>query len=222
MALNARKAPSSGTRKAVEAMEAGSYPTRLVQVLDLGLQPQQAWQGEEKPPAYEMMLTYEFVDEFLKDDDGNDMEDKPRWLSERMPLRSLDSDLAKSTKRYYAMDPEEKKEGDFEALVSSPCLTTITAKPSKKDGVVRNYVADVTAMRPRDASKCPELVNPPKVFNLDNPDMEVFKSLPEWVQNVIKENLNFGGSPLEAALGGESKKAKEEPQVDDTEEEEDW
>lgn len=179
-------------------MDAGTYPARVVQIIDCGIQEQRAYKGEAKPPAHEIMITYEFLDEFCKDEEGNDQEDKPRWLSESFPLYSLEADLAKSTKRYYALDPEEVFGGDFTLLASAPAMVTINQYESK--GVMRNGVSSVAAMRPKEAAKAPELVNPSKVFVIDNPDLEVFKSLPDWLQDKIKKGLEFGGSPLDEAL----------------------
>lgn len=225
--LNAKKVKFSGGNNGPkqEAIEAGTYPCRVVQVIDLGLQPQRPYKGEEKPPAHEMMVTYEFVDEFCLDEDGKELEDKPRWLSETMPLRSLESDLAKSTKRYKALDPDCVHDGDFTELVGATCMVTITCKPNK-DGEDRNYVANVSTMRPKESAKCPELVNPAKVFLLDEPDLEILSSLPQWLQDKIKDNLEFAGSELEAALKGGGKvepkkeakpEKKEEPQEEEAE-----
>ena len=33
--------------------------------------------------------------------------------------------------------------------------------------------------------------------------MEIFGSLPDWIQDKIKSNLEFNGSALQRALGGE-------------------
>ena len=55
-------------------------------------------------------------------------------------------------------------------------------------------------MRQKDAARTPELVNPPKVFVMDEPDLEIFLSLPNWLQDKIKDSLEYAGSPLEAAL----------------------
>ena len=46
MGLNARKVAHSGGNKgpAQEAIEPGTYPIRVAQVIDLGLQPQRHWQ----------------------------------------------------------------------------------------------------------------------------------------------------------------------------------
>lgn len=209
MALNARNVKTVAKGPQQEAMDAGTYPARLVQVIDCGIQEQRPFKGEAKPPAHEVMWTYEFLDEFCKDEDGEDQEDKPRWLSETFPLHSLEADLAKSTKRYYALDPDEVHEGDHTRLVGSACMVTINQYESK--GVMRNGVSSVAAMRPKEAAKAPELVNPPKVFVIDEPDLEVFKSLPDWLQDKIKGGLEFKGSALDEALNGDKPAKAEKP-----------
>lgn len=223
MALNAKTVKNTGG-KTYPPMDAGSYPARLVQVIDLGVQPQE-YLGEKKAPKREVMTTYEFLDEFLPDDKGEPDETKPRWLSESFPLNNLDSELAKSTKRYYALDPKEEQDGDWFALVGSPASVTVVTNVGK-DKVERNKIAATSAMRPKDAANAPELVNPVKTFDMDEPDLEVFLSLPQWVQDKIKNGLEYEGSPLEGLLeaqggkGGQKKapaagKARKGATVDD-------
>ncbi len=215
MSLNAKKAAGGGNggdnKVQQPVLEAGTYPVRLAQVIDLGIQPQRPYKGEEKPPAHMIMATYEFVDEFLLDEEGNELEDKPRWLSEDFPLYNLKSERAKSTKRYYALDPNEDHGGDWSELLGAPAnalVTTYKLKNGPNAGQDRNGIQDLSAMRPRDAKKTPELVNPPKVFSLDEPDLEIFGSLPEWLQDKIKANLGYAGSALQEALEGEEEKPK--------------
>ncbi len=233
MPLNTKKLPSRPKGERPEALDAGTYPVRLVQIIDLGLQKQRPFKGEEKAPAYEIMLTYEFLDEFMKDKEtGEELTDKPRWLSEQIPVHSLESDLAKSTKRYYALDPSAEHNGDWSKLAGFPGMLTIVQNPSKKEeGVVYNNIAGLSTMRAKEAAKAPELVNPPKVFEIDNPDLEIFKSLPEWLQDKIKEGLEFDGSPLDDALSGsatqtskDDEKATSEPvsESQDQSDGEDW
>src|SRR5699024_8365467 len=107
---------------------------------------------------------------------------------------SLEADMAKSTKRYKALDPEEAFEGDFSKLVGAPCNVTFVI--NRQGDKVYTNVADVGSMRPRDASKCPDLVNEPRVFDLDNPDLETYNSFPKWIQEKIASNLEFKGSKL--------------------------
>lgn len=236
MPLNTNKVPNTGSNRVKqEPLDPGTYPVRLVQILDLGLQKQMAWEGEdEKPPKYEIMLTYECLDEFIKDEEGNEVEDKPRWLHEEFAVHSLDSDLAKSTQRYFAFDPDNEKNGDFAALIGLPAMATVVQKKSKK-GTVYNNIKSVSAMRSKEAAKAPELVNPPKVFDMENPDMTIFKSLPTFIQDKMKENLEYAGSALESLLEGDDdssggevakkdKKAASKPvsESQDESDDEDW
>jgi hypothetical protein len=205
MGINSKSVPSNGNGgNKPDPIEAGNYPARLVQVIDLGLQPQRPFKGEEKPPAYSIYTTYELLDEFMKDADGNDDETKPRWQSEEMPLYNIGADLAKSTKRYKALDADLECEGDWGQLLGMPVTVTITAKEGSGQhaGKVFNNISGTAPMRPKDAAKADELKNPPKMFDLDAPDLEVFQSLPDWLQEKIKGNLEFKGSKLEGMLSG--------------------
>jgi len=219
MTLNAGKIKGGNGGKRVEqpALEDGAYPARVVQIIDLGLQPQRPYQGEDKPPADEIMVTYELVDEFLVDEKGEIQEDKPRWVSETFPLRSLDSDLAKSTKRYKVLDRDMVYGGDWSMLLGSPCNVNIVVNV-KGDKTYTN-VSSIAAMRPKELKALPELANEPKMFTLDGPNMEVFLSLPEWLQTKIKGNLRYNGSALQELIEGDKPKpkpkAKEEPEEED-------
>lgn len=206
MGINASNVKHSGgnTGPAQDPIDVGNYPARLVQVIDLGLQPQRPYQGQEKPPAHMLFTTYELTDEFMKDEDGKDIEDKPRWLSEDFPLHSLKSDRARSTQRYNVLDPDCANGGDWGELLTTPCMVTVTQSEGKgkNAGKVYNNIGGTSPMRAKDAERTPELVNPPKVFDLDQPDIEIFKSLPEWLQDKIKGNLEYKGSPLDLKLSG--------------------
>lgn len=199
MSLNAKNAPGASN---IEPIEAGTYPGRLVQVLDMGLQTQRPFNGEDKKPAYEIGLTYELVDEFMKDDDGNDILDKPRWVSETMAFYNLEQEKANSTKRYMVLDPDVEYEGNFPALLDTAINVTVTKTPGKGKNAnkIYNNVSGISIMRQRDRETCPALVNEAVFFDLDAPDMKVFKSLTQWVREKIQSNLEFQGSRLQAAI----------------------
>jgi hypothetical protein len=219
MSLNAKNYKQESKFKRPDPVEAGTYPARVVQIISLGLQKQNPYKGEAKDPKHMLYVTYEMLDEFLKDEDGNDIEDKPRWLSEDFTMNSLDSDLAKSTKRYLSLDPSMEYEGDWAQLAGAPCMITVIQRPSSKDKEkIFNNIASVSTMRPKEAAKAPDLKNPPKVFDIDNPDMEVFFSLPEWLQTRIKENLEYEGSMLETQIKTYKKTDKTQDKVKQNEE----
>jgi len=199
--LNAKEVGGAAMKKTI--LDAGVYPGRLVQVIDMGLQEQRDWQGEKKGPQYELMTTYEFSDEFMEDEEGNELKDKPRWLSETFPFHNLGAEKAKSTLRYRALDPAEEKQGAWGLLLGTPCNITVivNAGKGKNQGKFYENIAGIAPMRVKDVEKCPALVNSTKLFDLDAPDMDVFKALPEWIRDKIKGNLEFNGSPLAMLLG---------------------
>lgn len=223
MAINAREAPGGGVKQ--DPMDPGSYPSRVVQIIDFGLQPQQ-FNGEAKPPARELGVTYEHLDEFLKDEDGNDIEDKPRWTSETFALHNLGSERAKSTQRYYALDPKEEFEGDWSKLLNKPCIVTVVNKAGtgKNKGKVYNNVATISAMRPREADKAAPLKNKPKFFDLEvitEENAQLFYSFPDWIQKKIRAGLEFDGSEFAELLervkpNKDTKKEEKRGEVEDS------
>ena len=210
MSLNAKQVPmAGGGGGSAPVLDPGTYPARLVQVILMGIQPQRPYQGEDKPPALELYTTYELLDEFMKDEEGNDIEDKPRWLSESFPFHNLKAEKAKSTLRYFSLDPRGTHDGEWSELLSSPVMLTIINREGKgvNAGKQYNNIASTSAMRDKEAAKAPDLVNPAKLFNFYEPDKEVFDSLPEWLQEKIKGAVDYDGSDLQALIEGEEKPA---------------
>jgi hypothetical protein len=206
--LNARKIKSKSKFIEQPTLAVDNYPARVAQIIDLGLQDGGEWKGDKKPPVNKIYITYELVDAFMVDKDGTELEDKPLWKSEDLNLLSPDMDMAKCNKRYKAIDPEEVFDYDWSQLLGQPCSVLTVHKESKGKtycnvGSVTPYV--VSKRNP----ELPELKNEGKMFTLDEPDMEVFSALPEWLQERIKSNLEFKGSPLDKILNGDSNKATE-------------
>lgn len=199
--MNVISAPSGNKKRRIEPLAPATYPGRVVQVIDIGLQAQPDYKGQAKEPASMGYFTYEFSDEFLQDEDGQEQKDKPRWLSERLVIRNLKADKAKSTARYKALDPTGVLNGDFFKVINTPVMITVVHGENKKDSTLPYMnVANIAQMRTKDAEKLPPLVNAPVVFSLDSPNIETFLKLPPWLQEVIKSNLEYTGSKLEALL----------------------
>lgn len=214
MSINANnvKIVRKATQK--EILPVGAYPVRLVGIATLGLRPQMAFKGVEKPPAVELRLTYEFLDEFMNDEDGNPDETKPRWLTEKMSFRSLKSTEAKSTARYLAFDPTQEHEGDWEKLIGSPGILTLVHNKGN-NGIIYENVDRISSMRPKEASKAPDLVNPTFVFDFYSPTIEGWNRLPNWLQEYAKESLDYKGGALERFVNNLPEE-KEEEEVEET------
>lgn len=200
MSLNAND-QEGGNFTPVEALEPGTYPARLVQVVDMGVQNSRPYMNQPKPPRQRLYCTYELSHEFMKDDDGNPDPTRPRWISEDMAFFNLDMSTAKSTERYYALDPAGVHGGDWTKLLGVPCQVTLTKEPRKGKEGFTNYISHVGGAINLQGYTQPELVNPTLQFDLSAPDMDAWQKLPKWLQDKIKKNHHYNGSPLQAALG---------------------
>src|SRR5690606_15978597 len=108
---------------------------------------------------------------FLVDEDGKEDPELPRWISETIPLYPLESDRATSTKRYRALDPKDEHGGDFAKCLSNGVSVLIVHNPDSKDkSKVYCNVGNVTPAPRMPGYTQPALVNPPVVFELDNPN----------------------------------------------------
>jgi len=197
------------------SLEPGTYPARTVGIVDLGLQPQ-SYNGEDKPPQRMVSVTYEFTDEFLLDEDGQEDKKKPRWLSEQFALFHIESEKAKSTQRYKALDPANDHHGDFLSLVDIPINVTVVQNPNKKnpDRPWEN-VAAISTMRTKDALNTPELVNKPFVFDLEEPNLDAYAQVPKWLKKTIEGNLEYNGSLFATLLGAGDNPPPTEAQGED-------
>jgi len=215
--LNNQKKGGGGVPQ--DLIEVGTIPGRVVRIIDLGLQPGGSFEGKDKPNSYQVDVTYELVDVFMKDKDGKEDESKPRWISENFPMHHPSADLAKSTKRCNAFDPNHTCNYDLAKMIGAPCMITIVHKVSK--GKTFANVGNVSVMRDKDKEKCPELKNESVMFTLDDPDLEVFNKFPDWLKDKIKGNLEFKGSKLDKLLNGEQA-SKNEPEEESDNEGEEW
>lgn len=180
----------TGSVSNIEPLEPATYPARLQMVLDLGLQAQ-SFMGQEKPPANELLLGFELLDEFLDGEDGEPDLTKPRMFSRRMPLRSLDNDKANSTKFYNVLDPTGQFSGDFSQTIGTPVLVTLVQSVRRSDGRVFNNIDRISPMRAKDAEVADPMVQEPTVLDLDNFQAATFDRLPEWMQRIIRNGIGF-------------------------------
>ncbi len=215
MALRAPKQEKNFTPQ--ENLEPGSYPARVVRVYGAGTHPQ-VYMGEAKKPAFVLYVVYELVDAFMVDDNGNELEDKPRWIMESFPLHSLESENAKSTKRYLAIDPTKKHEGDWSKLIGE--AVSVTVVNNAKDGKVYDNIGNTSAIRARDALKMPDLINEGFFFDPSEPNIEYFNKIPKFIQDKIKTSLDFAGSDLEKLISGAPAQKKEAPKKEEPEKDE--
>ena len=170
-----------------EAIKKGTYPARLVQLIDLGVQPQTDMNGVEKEPAPEVWLTLEFPTKRIEVNE----ESRPRWVSKR--IKNSWHEKANFPKWMEVFGYVPKKTKHLSELLSAPCLAAV-GLTSGGNNKIENVLEVPEGMI------VGELENDPKVFDFDDPDMEVFNSLPSFLQDIIISSPSFSGSELESKL----------------------
>lgn len=202
MSLNAKNKSTNANKVEQESLVAGTYPSKVVHIIGLGMQEQRPYQGKPKPDIDELMVTYESADEFTVDEDGNVEEDRPRWFSETFPFYGLGAENAKSTKRYKALDPDMNFDGDWSQLGGTAVGVVLskTAGKGKHDGKFFNNVEGLSPLRAKEKEGMPDLIGDIKVFDFYDPDIDIFMSFPQWIQDKIKGATNYAGSDLEDAV----------------------
>lgn len=181
MATNLRKLKK--VKKDFGRVEEGTYPARVVQLIMLGSQLQTDWQtGEavedkEGNVVYkeEIWVTYEFPTERIQYTDDEGVEhDRPRWQSKTYTLSMHEKAGFRKL-----MDAVAPKGESLEDLAGKPGIVTIGSTSGGK--------AKVTGVAaPMKGMDVPELENPVQIYDLDEPDEEVFDGLPDF----LKEKIN--------------------------------
>ncbi len=208
MSRNASNAPSKSNRVEQEPLN-GSEAARIVQVVFLGVQPQNAFKGQPKPDVEQVRITYELSHRFMVDEEGNTLEDKPRWENETIPWHPASVDLATSTKRFISFNPgigngDHVWSADLLGKAVSLTLASRKAETGKHAGRTFVDIKGVTPAPTLPGYVQPELINPAVFFDPadDNLDIEVFNGLPDWLQAEIKSAKNFSEMPIYGILGG--------------------
>ena len=200
MTLKASSIKGSSNRVAQDNIQPGNYSGRIQSVIDLGLQELEPYKGKEKAPANQLWISIELDGVYMKGEDGKENKDMPRRLSRKINLYSMSAENAMSTAYMLALDPAGALDGDWSRVGNTACTVTVVNRESK--GVVYDNIGALSpVMRGMTVA---ELTSDPVFFDSDDPDLAVYNDLPEFLQNIIKDGLNYQGSKLEAMLGGNS------------------
>lgn len=162
---------------AIQAMEEGVYPARIVQVVDLGLQ--QIEYNKELKEAPRVIYTFEFPDEFVVIDG----EELPRRLSKEYTFPNTEYGWKQANLRELI-----SAAGKVDVLtkhLNKPVMVTVGTYESKKGGT-RNKVVSVSGV-PK-GLKVGNLVNPQIAFEMGDPIPE---ELPDWIKNKIRDSFDF-------------------------------
>jgi hypothetical protein len=172
MGLKATKQASN-----FEMTPAGAQVARCYRVIDLGTQTTE-WQGQQKK-AHKVMLSWELLgDERMADG-------RPFSISKRYTVSTHEkSNMRKDFEawRGRAFTPAEESTFEIRNVVGAYCLLNVTHNIGG-DG---NTYANVTSIMPvpKGLPK-PAAVNANQVFDIDEPDMEMYESFSDKLKLTI-------------------------------------
>lgn len=166
----------------------------------------------------------------IQDPDGEpgekiakDLLDKPRWFDFEFSYNpdGFMGDNSHIYKFMKAVDALEVKPNVEQEIAGHPARTlqeilgaplvvgisTYTKMSGKSAGQIANKITTFAPMKSKDRKDARELINPTLLFDLAEPDLEVFGKLPggdsEWaIKNRILAGIDFKGSKLDLLLGG--------------------
>jgi hypothetical protein len=178
------------TQKNSPTPEAGMQLGIITQVVGLGLQPQRPFQGQEKPPARMVRITYELPND--THDFGGEL--KPLVLAEEMPFSG--NEKSKLYRRVTGIDPAlAQSKGDLAWFVGKPVMVNIVHKAGagKNTGRVFANIQTVTPV-PRGYPVPQASFNPAFIYDPYNHDEELFQKLPDFLKTTILSRLDGGNN----------------------------
>jgi len=179
------KAPKNETT--FEQLAEGSYPARLYSIVELGTETFE-WQGEEKK-AKKIRITFEMPEETKEFAEGEG--EKPYIVSKDFtfsmhPKSNLRPFIEAWIGKFKA--DNDAYEFDIDDLIGRDGLVSVVHNISK-DG--RAWL-DLSAIVPLPKGmKCAEAFNTPFTLYYQTWDQAAFDTLPEWIQEKMKETPEY-------------------------------
>lgn len=169
---------------------AGAYIGRCYSLIDLGTQLSSGTHGEKM--QHKLRIGWEL---FGEDENGNpltvdvDGKEMPMTVSKSYTVSlhekaTLRKDLAAWRGRDFT--DEEAKAFDVSKLIGAYCMVNVTT--SESNGKTYSNVAGLTPLPGALKNAKPAPVHEPQLFDLDNPDMKVFATFHEKLQEAIKRS----------------------------------
>lgn len=216
------KVKNSNTTTTDSPFEDGeSYFGRVVQVVDLGLQPGGEYQGQPKPDKEQILVTFEFPEVIINE--------QPAWLSVFLSLPDRWDDgnfkgihLKSNLYKYLnILLPEGLYTGgknpnyvsfqfnfDWEMLLGKPIQCTIGFNDKGKPKITES-----TKVPKKFLNSVPELVSAPVCIDMGSePDQETWLAVPSWIRKIIEGSLDESVANLAEKLNSNNEQEQKKPQ----------
>lgn len=171
-----------------DPIEAGSYPARVYQLIELG-----TIVGFQGQLQNKVRIGFELPTEMMVFDEKKG--EQPRVISQDYTLSFHEK--ASLTKVILACDPKALQvddsgfleEFDTEVLIGKELLVTINQKPKKDGSGSFAFIENCTRL-PK-GMICPPAINPIQVLSYDKWDEEMFQKLPDFLRIKIESSDEY-------------------------------
>lgn len=170
-------------------VEPGTYVARCYSMIEIGTI-ETEFNGEKKK-AHQVNITWELPEELavFKEENGPE----PFVVSKTYNLSMHEkSTLRKDLEswRGQGFTEEEAKHFDITKLLGRPCILSIIHEPKKSDPTKTNVrISSISKMMK--GQECPPQINQTRLLSFENWDENLFKVLPEWMQEKIKTSDEY-------------------------------
>ena len=163
-------------------VEDGTYPARVAQVVDFGVQPQTDYEtgaeAESKPVVY---ITWEFPTSRIDLENDEGTTSLPRWQGKEYKVSKHEK--SNLMKLVGALKPKLRSLDEFCNLPSMVQIGTTSGGNAKIAAV----------LPPMQGMEVPPLENDAVFFDFDHPTQETFEALKLWQQRKVREAENYTG-----------------------------
>lgn len=182
---------ASGSNKEFKPVPEGNHTARCYRVIDLGTQDVE-YMGEPKL-MHKVLIGWELSGEAedgtpLKTDGGDPLTITKQYTLSLGKKANLRADL--ESWRGKAFTDDELKGFDITALLGVHCMVTV--KHDKKGDKTYTNVASVSKWPAALKNHKPAAVFDNQVFDVNEPDMQLFESFPDWLKEKIQGCMEWG------------------------------
>ena len=163
----------------------GVHVARCYQIIDLGTSEQGGnFPGKKRKIQFLFETPYELA--VFNEDVG----EQPFYVRSMYTLSMNEKAILRKDVQSWigkTMDDKEAARFNVFSLLGKPCMVNVVHTTKGE-----NTYANIKAITPlAKGMTCPDAINPLVAFSASQPDMEVFASLPEFIQDKIKESDEF-------------------------------
>lgn len=178
-----------------EQPQEGTHMARLLGITDLGEQPGFVYEGKSIESQWKFEFTYELVNHTMEDG-------RPFVVSEEITNKDWEDEktgrASKLVARAKALAGKEYKAcmKDLTLLLGKPCMVTVTLNDK---GYAKLQGTAAIGSIPF-GMEVKDLHNEAYIFDMDDPDMDRFESMPDFKKEKLQSALNFNDTALARIL----------------------